>query len=193
MGWLVFLVFCGYKGRVLLIVVILLTININHSSLSYSTRLSLRTAKISEKRVQVHNAPKAANPQPTTNMYTKTLLIAALSVLAAASPINVAHPYPTGITPPLPIGSGTPPFPVGSGTPPHGSPPPFIAPFPTSVPVPRPAGDKSDCPIDGQLVCSGPKQWGLCNWGKVQFQPVAAGTQCLGGEIVFAMGFGTNA
>jgi hypothetical protein len=117
-------------------------------------------------------------------MYTKTLLLATLAALAAASPINVARPHQTGVTPP---------FPIGSGTPPHGSGPPSGAPFPTSVPVPRPAGDKSDCPIDGQLVCAGTKQWGLCNWGKVQFQPVAAGTQCLDGEIVFAEGFGTNA
>ena len=126
-------------------------------------------------------------------MYTATLLLVTLSAFAAASPINVAHPYPTGITPPLPIGTGAPPFPIGTGMPPHGVLPPSGAPRPTSVPVPRPGGDKSDCPIDGRLVCNGPKQWGLCNWGKVQFQPVAAGTQCLDGEIVFAMGFGTNA
>jgi hypothetical protein len=126
-------------------------------------------------------------------MYTKTLLFAALSALAAASPINVAHPYPTGAKPPQPIGTGTPPFPIGTGMPPHGVLPPSGAPRPTSVPVPRPVGDKSDCPIDGQLVCHGPKQWGLCSWGKVQFQPVAAGTQCLNGDIVFAMGFETNA
>jgi len=117
-------------------------------------------------------------------MHTNTLLIAAISALAAANPINVARPHPTGVTPPFPIGSGSPPDSYG---------PPSGVPYPTAVPVPRPGGDKSKCPIDGQLVCNGPSQWGLCNWGKVQFQPVAAGTQCLDGEIVFAQGFGTNA
>lgn len=117
-------------------------------------------------------------------MYTKAIIIAAISVLATASPINVSRPDSTGVETP---------FPIGSGTPPKGFTPPSGAPYPTAVPVPRPSGDKSDCPVNGQLVCNGPSQWGLCNWGKVQFQPVAAGTQCLDGEIVFAQGFGTNA
>lgn len=116
-------------------------------------------------------------------MHTKAILLAGLSALAAASPINIAKPDTTGVTPP---------FPIGSGSPPEGFPGPTGVPRPTAVPVPRPIGS-AECPTNGQLVCNGPDQWGLCNWGKVQFQRVAAGTQCLDGEIVFAPGFGTNA
>ena len=140
--------------------------------------------KFSTKRVKVYNASKPTKTPQQIEMFTKTILIAAISALAAASPINVAGPDSTGVAPP---------FPTGSSSPPAGYGPPPGVPYPTAVPVPRPGGDKSDCPIDGQLVCNGPSQWGLCNWGKVQFQPVAAGTQCLDGEIVFAQGFGTNA
>lgn len=116
-------------------------------------------------------------------MYATAILLAGLSAFAAASPINISKPESTGVTPPFPVGSGSPPgnFPVPTG-----------APRPTAVPVPRPIGSAA-CPTNGQLVCNGPDQWGLCNWGQVQFQKVAAGTQCLDGEIVFAPGFGTNA
>lgn len=115
-------------------------------------------------------------------MHATAILLAGLSALAAASPIH--KPESTGVTPPFPVGSGSPPpeFPVPTG-----------APRPTAVPVPRPSGTSAACPTNGQLVCNGPDQWGLCNWGQVQFQKVAAGTQCLDGEIVFAPGFGTNA
>ena len=116
-------------------------------------------------------------------MYATAILLAGLSAFAAASPINISKPESTGVTPPFPVGSGSPSgaFPIPTG-----------APRPTAVPVPRPVGSAA-CPTNGQLVCNGPDQWGLCNWGQVQFQKVAAGTQCLDGEIVFAPGFGTNA
>jgi hypothetical protein len=128
--------------------------------------------------------PSASNSKPTiTNMYATAILLAGLSALAAASPINIPKPEATGILPP---------FPIGSGSPPGGFPVPTGAPRPTAVPVPRPIGSAA-CPTNGQLVCNGPDQWGLCNWGQVQFQRVAAGTQCLDGEIVFAPGFGINA
>jgi hypothetical protein len=117
------------------------------------------------------------------NMHATSILVAALSALAAASPIQMAKQHPTGVAPP---------FPIGSGSPPSGFPAPSGAPRPTSVPVPRPIGS-ADCLTHGQFLCHGPDQWGLCNWGEVQFQRVAAGTQCLDGEIVFAPGFGTNA
>lgn len=119
-------------------------------------------------------------------MHAVTILLAGLAAITTASPINVARQEPSGTSPS---------FPIGTGSAPDGFAAPSDAPFPipTPVPVPRPSGDSAPCPIDGKLICNGPEQWGLCNWGKVQFQSVAAGTQCLDGEIVFAQGFGTNA
>ena len=181
-----FLSSCGYKGHILLTVAILPTHHQYQQQQTFAYHsIATSKSKISDKTRQ---SPQPSQNPPKRNtrpkMYTKTLLLAAIAALAAASPIDVARPHPTGITPP---------FPIGTGAPPHGHGPPSGVPRPTSVPVPRPVGDKSDCSIDGKLVCNGPSQWGLCNWGKVQFQPVAAGTQCLDGEIVFAQGFGTNA
>ena len=40
------------------------------------------------------------------------------------------------------------------------------------------------CPTDGALVCNGPTLFGLCNFGSVVWQPVAAGTTCTNGAIV---------
>lgn len=181
LGWLTFLVICSYKGCFLLFTILIINTTPSASDIyllfgrRYGHQIDSKDASNST------TLPKA---QHTTKMYTKAILIAAFSVLATASPINVSRPGSTGVETP---------FPIGSGTPPKGFTAPSGAPYPTAVPVPRPSGDKSDCPVNGQLVCNGPSQWGLCNWGKVQFQPVAAGTQCLDGEIVFAQGFGTNA
>ncbi|KAJ9630568.1 hypothetical protein H2203_001091 [Taxawa tesnikishii (nom. ined.)] len=42
----------------------------------------------------------------------------------------------------------------------------------------------SSCSTDGAVVCSSDgTQWGLCNFGKVSFQPVAAGTTCSNGVV----------
>jgi hypothetical protein len=52
----------------------------------------------------------------------------------------------------------------------------------------RPTGASSQktipCPKDGVLVCDGPDQWGLCNFGQVVVEPVAAGTKCVNGQIL---------
>ncbi|KAF2691152.1 lytic polysaccharide monooxygenase [Lentithecium fluviatile CBS 122367] len=50
-------------------------------------------------------------------------------------------------------------------------------------PSEAPAAGGGVCSTDGELVCNGETQWGLCNNGKVVFQPVAAGTKCQGGKI----------
>lgn len=152
---------------------------------SPSTHQSLPTRLITSISLRQHQLPPDLKSQQTaTAMYATAIIFAGMAVLAAASPINIAKPGPTDTHPP---------FPHGSGSPSEGfqGPPPGV-PMPTAVPVPRPIGHAT-CPINGKLVCNGPDQWGLCNWGQVQFQRVAAGTQCLDGEIVFAPGFGTNA
>ncbi|KAF2189781.1 lytic polysaccharide monooxygenase, partial [Zopfia rhizophila CBS 207.26] len=46
-----------------------------------------------------------------------------------------------------------------------------------------PGGGAGSCGTDGEIVCQGEDQFGICNHGKVDFQPVAAGTKCQGGKI----------
>lgn len=60
---------------------------------------------------------------------------------------------------------------------------------PTPVDTPATNGNGtvgSSCGDDGTMICNGPKQFGICNFGKVVWQDVAAGTQCKDGKITFA-------
>ena len=93
---------------------------------------------------------------------------------------------------PLPQGYSTAPFPSGVPWPTAPLPPPYptgTAPSaptgtaPCSSTLPRPTGSPS-CYPNGALICNGPTQYGLCNWGSVIFQPVADGTACIDGKIV---------
>ncbi|KAI9708957.1 MAG: hypothetical protein M1820_003651 [Bogoriella megaspora] len=59
---------------------------------------------------------------------------------------------------------------------------------PSSATVSGPA----QCSKNGELLCNGPGQFGLCDWGTVVWQDVALGTACQAGKIVFAPGYGTN-
>lgn len=43
---------------------------------------------------------------------------------------------------------------------------------------------RATCSTNGAIVCNGESQFGLCNWGEVVWQHVAAGTACRDGEIV---------
>jgi hypothetical protein len=56
-------------------------------------------------------------------------------------------------------------------------------PKPTGAPA-APGGGPNDCPTDGEILCNGESQFGICNHGKVVWQPVAAGTKCSAGAIV---------
>lgn len=47
---------------------------------------------------------------------------------------------------------------------------------------------RSSCSPNGSLVCNGPELFGLCNFGSVTFQSVAAGTECVDGTIQAASG-----
>jgi hypothetical protein len=46
-----------------------------------------------------------------------------------------------------------------------------------------PISEGDSCSVDGAIVCNGSTQFGLCNFGKVVFQDVAAGTTCSNGVI----------
>jgi hypothetical protein len=58
--------------------------------------------------------------------------------------------------------------------------------YPTGTAAPYPISTGTSCSPNGAVVCNGPSQFGLCNFGKVTFGPVAAGTKCVDGEIVLA-------
>lgn len=59
--------------------------------------------------------------------------------------------------------------------------------YPTGTAAPYPLSTGTSCSTNGAVVCKGESMFGICNWGKVQtFQPVAAGTKCVNGEIVSA-------
>jgi len=45
-------------------------------------------------------------------------------------------------------------------------------------------GGSATCGTDGAIVCHGESQFGICNFGQVVWQDVAAGTTCQGGQIM---------
>jgi len=59
-------------------------------------------------------------------------------------------------------------------------------PSPSSVAPTAPGAGAGNvaCASDGQLVCNGETQFGLCNHGKVIWQAVAPGTKCQSGKIL---------
>ncbi|KAH0094024.1 hypothetical protein KCU96_g6384, partial [Aureobasidium melanogenum] len=50
--------------------------------------------------------------------------------------------------------------------------------------APAPYSNSTSCSTNGALICNGPTQFGLCNFGQVVWQPVAPGTACEDGQIV---------
>ncbi|KAF2496397.1 hypothetical protein BU16DRAFT_549904 [Lophium mytilinum] len=57
-----------------------------------------------------------------------------------------------------------------------------------SIPVapsgsPSTGGGGGTCSKNGDIVCKGEDQYGICNFGNVIWQPVAAGTKCQNGKI----------
>ncbi|KAH0261128.1 hypothetical protein KCU91_g14209, partial [Aureobasidium melanogenum] len=62
----------------------------------------------------------------------------------------------------------------------------YIPSSPPSMPstAPAPYSNSTSCSTNGALVCNGPTQFGLCNFGQVVWQPVAPGTACEDGQIV---------
>ena len=83
-------------------------------------------------------------------------------------PTGTSFPYPTGTWFPYPTGTG-PPIPTGTGT---------ALPYPSST----------TCSQNGELICDGALEFGICLWGHVEFHPVAPGTECRDGKIVFTPG-----
>ena len=107
---------------------------------------------------------------------------AARQLAHAPYPIGTAMPiFATGVGIPLKTATATRTFTIGSGAP--------SSTF-ASVYIPRTTGttllptNTTACPVNGALVCNGSRQFGLCNFGSVIWQPVADGTACQDGKIV---------
>ncbi|PVH93946.1 lytic polysaccharide monooxygenase, partial [Periconia macrospinosa] len=63
---------------------------------------------------------------------------------------------------------------------------PSVPDAPSTQPSSAPGSGTADagtCSTDGAIVCQGETQFGLCNHGKVTWQPVAPGTKCADGKI----------
>ena len=69
---------------------------------------------------------------------------------------------------------------------PSAKPPATTAPQPSPAPAPAPGSGSSTgnaCSPHGSIVCNGETQFGICNFGSVVWQDVAAGTKCKDGVI----------
>lgn len=104
-----------------------------------------------------------------------------LLALASAAPADVVRRQEASTTSYAIVGTGFASlYPSSFGT----------AYYPTGTAPALPIGTGSSCSSDGEIVCSSDgKQFGTCNFGRVTFQPVAAGTQCKDGKIGFAEGY----
>ena len=139
-----------------------------------------------KKRQTIHykpqHSPKNNNLQPnqTKMKFTITALLGLSALLATAAPVDEQIKR-------LPIKRQAASTGLSSGyAAPTGTAYSTGALYPTGTAAPYPLSTGTSCSPNGAVVCSGPSQFGICNWGKVTFGPVAAGTKCVGGEIVMA-------
>jgi hypothetical protein len=101
----------------------------------------------------------------------------------APAPVSTLHTMVTVTSPLATQTSSRAPAPVSPPAAPTGSKAPAQ---PSGGPAPTfgtGTTDGTTCSPNGALVCNGETQFGLCNWGKVVWQPVAAGTTCQNGKI----------
>ncbi|KAK1067389.1 hypothetical protein LTR12_017587 [Friedmanniomyces endolithicus] len=130
-----------------------------------------------------------ALPFDATN--TTTTSIAANSSSTTATlpypyPYYTGYPsFPSGVFPTgvFPSGYLTMPNNTSTTAPPNATTPTETDYSPSAV-VPTSTG--VTCSPNGELICNGPNEFGLCNWGRVVWQPVAPGTACVHGAITWA-------
>jgi hypothetical protein len=113
-------------------------------------------------------APISEPAAPTSPIAASTLhtMVTITSVTSPSTSSSTATANPS------PIASANPKAPA------FPSKTPALAPAPSTGPTNGPT-----CSPNGTLVCNGETQFGLCNWGTVVWQPVAAGTKCQDGKI----------
>lgn len=102
---------------------------------------------------------------------------------SAASPTGSSSGMVTVITSAQPTGSAYPTLSLSSAAgiygPASGSP----AAAPTGYSSGSSSSSGSSCSDNGSIVCNGPTQFGICNQGSINWQPVAPGTTCANGAI----------
>ncbi|KAJ4985303.1 hypothetical protein SVAN01_09248 [Stagonosporopsis vannaccii] len=106
-------------------------------------------------------APGASSAAPVAS--TQTTLVTVTGTPSTPSKTTAAASKPAATTP-------------AAGTGASGA-------APTTAPAAGGAGGEGTCTTDGEVVCNGTSQFGLCNGGKVVWQAVAAGTTCSNGTI----------
>lgn len=121
-----------------------------------------------------HPPHKQSNKMQLTGL----TLLAFLGLSAAAPaadhmnfPVMRRQALSTGVSAPYATGTGISSAPYPTGT------------VGTGPSVPYPTAGVS-CAPNGAVICSKDgSEFGICNFGRVVFQPVAAGTKCVDGEI----------
>lgn len=120
-----------------------------------------------------HPPPPPAMPVPTSTSNT----IVTVTAPQGPAPTASQPAEDTSHTPKVPAPTNPAPF------------APHSSPTPQSSLVPGTGADTgtgtggTTCSPNGALICNGETQFGLCNWGKVIWQNVAAGTKCHEGKI----------
>jgi len=133
---------------------------------------------------------KAATPAPTSAGLSSIVVISSASATSSAPTFSLPS-NPGGIFVPSVTSSShvatkttnfaTPAPATSSPAAKHSS---TAADAPNGKP-PTPSGaGKANCTQDGVLLCNGLSQWGLCDHGRVIWQPVAPGTRCVNGQIL---------
>lgn len=118
-----------------------------------------------------------------------TSAMMALALTATAAPLSSsssAYSASSSSVAPSSFATGYSSIPYPTGTAYSTGSIPYATGLPSGVQPPYPYSTGSvSCPTNGALVCSSDgSEFGVCNWGRVTFQPVAAGTKCEGGKIV---------
>lgn len=109
------------------------------------------------------SASSAAAIEPTSTMTTLVTVTASLSDPAMATSAPAAS--------------------EPAASEPAASEPAASASAPAAAAPTSSSGGNTGCTTNGAVLCNGPTQFGLCDDGKVVWQPVAAGTTCSNGQI----------
>ncbi|KAF2842128.1 lytic polysaccharide monooxygenase [Patellaria atrata CBS 101060] len=130
-------------------------------------------------------SPSAPAPSQTPGAGNPTPSVPATSMPATSAPAASAPAMSTRVVsaPAASAPAASTPAPSAPATSIPAAPVPS-APTPSAPVVAPPTSGNTSCSPDGALICNGEKQWGLCNFGKVVFQPVAPGTSCIDGHIM---------
>lgn len=130
-----------------------------------------------------YSAPAETSTPATSNVQTISPALSETQPTSAASSIVASSTSAPGYTsaptsyPTMTVSSGQGVFGPGSTA---GS---AAAPIGTGSSSSSSGASSGSCASDGELICNGASQFGICGHGKVIYQAVAAGTQCKNSSI----------